>query len=131
MQYEKRMVLPLDGNPDIEFFTKDGTLVAKGYERVVIGERGPYIEFADASIVRDSIHIPDDQKWRLLPKYAFVYYNEWRTKDNSNVKLYEQRKTVKYADYKVGFWYVSPFELTTLEYPVLIKPLEKGNDGHV
>ena len=36
---------------------------------------------------------------------------EWRSKDQSNVKVYEQKRTVDYADYKVGLFYISPFDL--------------------
>jgi hypothetical protein len=36
---------------------------------------------------------------------------EWRTKDQSNVKVYEQSRTVDYADYRVGLFYISPFDL--------------------
>lgn len=41
----KRMLLPLSGALDVKFYTKAGTLIAVGYEGVVIGERGPYVEF--------------------------------------------------------------------------------------
>ena len=30
------------------------------------------------------------------------------------VKVYEQRHRVHYADYRVGFWYINPFELRTV-----------------
>lgn len=125
MSYEERLIIPITGLPEIEFYTKNGTLVARGYERVVIGKRGPYIEFSEQSIIRDNIAIPSDQQWRLESNYSYVFYNEWRTTDESSVKLYEQRKTVDYADYRIGFWYVSPFDLTTKEMPVLVKPSER------
>jgi hypothetical protein len=40
------------------------------------------------------------------------------------VKIYEQSKTVDYADYKMGLFYVSPFELFVEGEPVITK-LEK------
>ena len=49
---------------------------------------------------------------------------EWRSKDQNNVKVYEQSKTVDYADYKMGLFYVSPFELFVEGEPVITK-LEK------
>jgi hypothetical protein len=49
---------------------------------------------------------------------------EWRSKDQNNVKIYEQSKTVDYADYKMGLFYVSPFELFVEGEPVITK-LEK------
>jgi hypothetical protein len=55
-----------------------------------------------------------------------VFYVEWRTKDQSNVKVYDQKRTVEYADYKVGLFYISPFELFVEGEPVSTK-LEKRN----
>jgi len=49
---------------------------------------------------------------------------EWRTKDQSNVKVYEQKRRVEYADYKVGLFYISPFDLFVGGEPVITK-LEK------
>ena len=49
---------------------------------------------------------------------------EWRTKDQSNVKVYDQKRTVDYADYKVGLFYISPFDLFVEGEPVITK-LEK------
>jgi hypothetical protein len=122
-EYRQRLVLPEEPPEDeIIFYTKSGFEVAKWYERVVIGDRGPYIEFCGEMLTKDGIYIPEDQIWRI--KNALCYYVEWRTKDESYVKIYNQKKTVKYADYKVGMWYISPFELTSNIYSTLIKPRE-------
>jgi len=122
--YRQRLILPefpLDGNL-IEFKTKSGTVVAKGYERVVIGDRGPYVEFSPSQIVKLSWDMPDDQKWRIGGR---CYYIEVRSNDKAFVKMYYQKAMVDYADYKVGMWYISPFDLTTDQYPVLVALLEK------
>lgn len=92
---------------DLQFYTKTGLLIATGYDRLVIGKRGPYVEFSD--VVLDNIHIPNEQKYRL--DSLVVYYDEYRTNDECNVKVYFQKKTVKYADYKIGKWYISPYDL--------------------
>ena len=47
------------------FNTYSGLRIANGFERVVIGDRGAYIEFTDEQIVQDNIFIPDDQQWRV------------------------------------------------------------------
>jgi len=53
--------------------------------------------------------MPDEEKYRLEhPWKERVFYVEWRTKDQSNVKVYDQKRTVEYADYKVGLFYISP-----------------------
>jgi hypothetical protein len=49
---------------------------------------------------------------------------ERRKKDQSNVKVYEQKRTVEYADYKVGLIYISPFDLF-VEGEAVITKLEK------
>jgi len=37
--------LPLVGSPDRRFCTGSGSLIAIGFRRVVIGGRGPYVDF--------------------------------------------------------------------------------------
>jgi hypothetical protein len=63
--YEKRLRIPLSGNDYARFETNTGLHVATGYTRVVIGGRGPYIEFLPGHLVWDSLHIPDEEKYRL------------------------------------------------------------------
>lgn len=118
--YLPRLILPEYSNDNIIFSTHKGLPLATNYTRIVIGDRGPYIEFSDEQIKIDNIHIPDDARWRLLPKYAYCYYVEYRSNDEANVKLYLQKTRVDYADYQVGMWYVSPFELTSNKYPILV-----------
>lgn len=125
VKYAKRLILPETPKEIVRFSTKSGTLVAIGYERVVIGDRGPYIEFKDSQIAKENIFVPPNQSWRLLPKYDHCYYWEYRTNDEAFVKLYFQKKEVDYADYKVGLWYVSPFHLTSDIYQILIEELKK------
>lgn len=110
------------GNHETEFFTKRGTLLAKGYVRIVYGDHGPYIEFDKSHIVA-----PLERKFST-PVPATAYYEWLVVKDGSNVKVYDQKKDVKnipytpkggyreyrkegYADYKPGMIYVSPWEL--------------------
>jgi len=127
MNYEKRLQIPIEGNPDTIFTTESGLVVAKGYERIVIGKRGPYIEFHPDQIEGENLHIPDDQTYRL--ENSSVYYIEYRTKDASNVKIYFQLKIVDYADYKIDFLYASPFDLLA-DGKVIIERVrnEKGNN---
>ena len=104
-----------DGNPDVELFTAIdshfGTVlkVSNGYNRIVIGGRGPYVEFTEEQICFKAFHIPKDQLYRLTDKR--VYYVEMRSIDFSNTKLYYQLQTVAYADYKIGMLYISPYDL--------------------
>jgi hypothetical protein len=130
-RYEKRRRIPLSGDDYTRFETSTGLHVATGYTRGVIGGRGPYIEFLPGHLIWDSLHIPDEEKYRLEhPWKDEAFYVEWRTKDESNVKVYEQRKTVDYADYKVGLFYISPFDLY-VEGGMVIGKLEKKKSRSV
>lgn len=102
-------------------FTADRTLVCGGYERIVIGGRGPYVEIADVQLNGSSLVVPAEEKHRL--GNDIFYYDEYRTTDDSYVKVYHQKKLVSYAEYKIGFYYVDPADLF-LENgtPVLVRP---------
>jgi hypothetical protein len=129
--YKDRLRIPLEGNDRTRFETRTGLHVATGYTRIVLGGRGPYIEFLPGQLVRENLHIPDEEEYRLdHPWKARVYYVEWRTNDGSNVKIYEQSKAVDYADYKVGLFYISPFDLFVEGEPVITK-LEKKKSRSV
>lgn len=110
------------GNQTTKFYTASGSLFAEGYTRVVYGDHGPYIEFDTASI-----KCPLYRKFGQAPK-PDAYYDWLETDTPNELKAYYQLKTVHnlknpppggfkgnrdegYADYKIGFVYVSPFEL--------------------
>jgi len=88
------------------FFTRYGTVLATKYERVVIGDYGAFIEFSEGQVVRANIK----PKWAGEPKRD-VKYIWWVPRDGAEVRLYEQKAEVPYADYKVGRWYVDPHEI--------------------
>lgn len=88
--------------------TRNGFPFAEGFNRIVQGDRGAYVEFETDHIIQANVQMPEDSKFRITPNWIKkVYYFEYRTKDSCNVKLYYQRKLVSYADYKVGKWYVA------------------------
>jgi hypothetical protein len=99
-----------------------GLHVATGYTRVFIGGRSPYIEFLPGHLIWESLHIPDQEKYRTEhPWKEKVFCVEWRTKDQSDVKVYDQKRAVEYADYKAGLFYISPFDLFVQGEPVITK----------
>ena len=120
-EYEKRLHIPITGNDTVQFYTKGGLLVGNGYNRIVIGKRGPYIEFRPEQIIIESITIPSQELWRTTSEVA--YYVEYRTTDVFYVKVYFQTKEVDYADYKIGHYYMSPFDLKSNIQEVLIDPI--------
>jgi hypothetical protein len=111
IDYEKRMRIPLCGHCDLPLYSRDGLLLVKGYRRVVIGQRGPYVEMLQRNVIRAHFHIPEEEKYRL--KSHAVYYIEFRSICPSRVKAYLQRKPVDYEDYRIDCWYIAPADLCT------------------
>lgn len=71
------------------------------FVRLMVGNHGPYIEFTE----------PKRKGYFLSKHLQYNYYCRY------NKNLYEQFKTVNYADYKVGMWYLalySAFDKTIL-----------------
>lgn len=101
--------IPLEGHPGACFKTRSGMVLAYGYSRVVVGERGPYIEFSKEDLLEGGFKIPDECLWRQT--YPKAFYIEHRTVDSAFVMIYEQLKPVTYADYRVGMFYVSPSDV--------------------
>jgi len=85
-------------------YLKNGTLFATGFNRVVHGERGDYVEFEADQIVQKLISKFDNDFTEENDFYYWWLYPE----SDSDTKIYHQKRTVKYADYKVGKYYVSP-----------------------
>lgn len=127
-KYADRLVLPLIGSKDILFTTSNGLKIACGYDRVVfliIAESSvypkPLIEFRLRHMISENIVILPSQKWRIdNPKSKFV---EFRSKDFTNIRI------MKWKTNNEGFikdmFYISPFDLTSKEFPVLIELLKK------
>lgn len=110
-------MVPVSGNPSFPLFTSSRLHVARGFCRVVIGGRGPYVEFNDAQVVVESLNPVE---------VVHYYYDEWRSADQSKLKFYRQKYRVDYADYKPGMWYATPFELFDSHGVVLIEPARKA-----
>lgn len=122
---ERLTGLQEQGSDNTTFYIRGEELFAIGYNRVVYGDHGPYVEFSWINI--ESILIPK----RAQP-HSNDYYYEWLTPfRDPNVKVYKQLKTVAnlpnpprggfrgnrkegYADYKVGMIYVSVGDFTKI-----------------
>jgi len=124
LPWNERLTIPIDGPFSMNLCDSDGYRIATGYQRIVIGGRGPYIEFSDNDLILESLHIPDDQWYRL--SYGLAFYIEWRN-HNENVKVYHQRREVDYADYRIGMWYISPFALYGQSGSPLVRNVKKYN----
>lgn len=134
-ELEGKLHLPERGNGYTKFYIPNGPLFAVGYERIVYGDHGPYIEFKQGQIQLVLISKFNNQvDYNHLPKEEDCkYYYFWLYPDNhEEVKVYLQLKPVTnlpnapkredgrysrlnrkegYADYKRGLFYVSPYEL--------------------
>ena len=109
---KKRVFINHAGGTD-KLYSPSGLLLSDGYERVVFGGRGPYVEIGAKHIVNKNIHIPSDQLYRLSD--LRIYYVEFRSNCDSNVKIYYQLKTVSYADYRLTVFYISPKDLRRID----------------
>ena len=102
--------LYLKNNPDILF--------AKEFTSVVHGGRGDYVEFTreqifprlfykfPSEIVSDNNVVEFDLN--NFEKYTGFYYHWLYPEGSVDTKVYFQLRTVKYADYKLYHFYVSP-----------------------
>lgn len=110
------------GTDDVSLYTKNGETIAIGYNRVVFGKRGPYVEFDKHQIQEKKLYIPTSQLYRLSdPK---VFYVEFRSLDQSNTMVYYQLRNVAYADYKIGYFYISLLDLYKNTNESCIKTLD-------
>lgn len=121
-QYRELCLINERGIPNMGLYTAFEEMISIGYERVVYGKRGPYVEFNKHQIQEKKLYIPSDQLYRLSDPR--VYYIEFRSNDQSNTKIYYQLRNVAYADYKIGYFYISPFSL----YKNTMEPCMKSMD---
>lgn len=111
-----RETLPLwvsiEGASNTQLATLSGTVICEGYERIVIGDYGAFIEIKPQDMRTDMLYVPREQEYRFSEQYKDRVKYYWLTaKDNSNIKVYQQVRGVSYADYKAGMFYISPFEV--------------------
>ena len=126
--YRSRINIPVDLGSPIFFYTKCGTRIAHSYNRVVIGKRGPYIEFNRSDINWDKFGVPKGEEWRL--NMGYHKYVEYHSLDDSSVMLYDQLGVVDYADYRIGMIYISPFDLSWDGSNSIVYPARKEHMTH-
>ena len=94
-------------------YTLSGSPICDGYDRIVVGDYGAFIEFS-RSVFSDSFIVQPGQEYRIDDeRYSKNVKYIWLTiNDGSDIKIYFQKKGVTYADYKPGRYYVSVHEVT-------------------
>lgn len=100
---------------NIRLYTAGETLLCNGYTRIVIGDYGAFVEISPEQIEKGNLIIKPGQEYRINdPKYSGNVKYHWLTVDDgSDCKVYFQQKTVGYADYCPGMYYISPYEVFT------------------
>ena len=101
----------------IPCYTLSDTLIALGYNRIVIGDYGAFVEFREDQIRKERLIVKPGQEFRINdPQFSIRVKYHWLTvNDGSGIKVYFQQKTVSYADYRPGMFYVSPYELFVIK----------------
>lgn len=119
---EEELGLKEFGDETTEFYTTKFTKIFVGYDRIVYGDHGPYVEFDPRHLVGKIVN-------KFPTKVPEGSYYEWKTVlDYSGIKIYWQLRDVKnlknppkggyrgnrkegYADYLPEKYYVDPYEL--------------------
>jgi hypothetical protein len=94
-------------------YFKDGILFANGYERIVHGGRGDYIELIKEQIEVTLVSNFNQKIPNELSEESFYYY--WLKPLGREEKIYWQCNLVNYADYKRNFYYISPKVLMSFD----------------
>lgn len=101
----------IDGNLNCKLYDKYNNLISNGYSRIVIGDYGAYVEIPLDKMILNDIIVKPGQEYRFDPKYSNIKYHWYCLKNNTDIKIYYQKHTVAYADYKPEMFYISPYEL--------------------
>jgi hypothetical protein len=107
-----------------------GPLIAQAYVRLLIGGRGPYVEFLPEHIIKDQIEVEPGQEYRLTDEWRKKAFYAWYRTKVGHRKVYEQFKYVGYADYVPTYFYISPDDLVFNGelYVEVSKKMAKKND---
>ena len=104
--------LDVQGSPYTQLYTSCNTLICNGYDRVVVGDYGAFLELSEEQICANLIikkgqeYRVNDEKYKNNVKYVWLTVD-----DGSDVKIYLQKKGVAYADYQPGKYYISVHEV--------------------
>lgn len=103
----------LDGDQNCGLFSERETRVAYGYRRIVIGDYGAFVEIEPKQIEMLTLKLAPGEEYRVYDERysAHVKYHWYTTIVPAQIKLYYQQRTVEYADYIPGMWYVSVYEV--------------------
>lgn len=119
--------LDIDGS-NISIYTNNGDLICSGYTRIVIGDYEAFIEYLPEQANKEIYSIKEGQEYRVNnPRYMYNVKYNWLTIRDTDIKIYEQKKTVAYADYRVGRYYLSPHENIIFGYEINPQDSARGS----
>lgn len=97
---------------NVPLFSPGGLMLCNRYNRIVIGDYGAFVEILPEDIIHENIKVKKGQEYRDFDeRYSKRVKYSWLTaNDNSDIKIYFQKKKVDYADYVPGRYYISPYE---------------------
>lgn len=103
----------VSGDPHVVLCTLDNTILCNGYNRIVIGDYGAFVEISPGQIREEVLRCKPGQEYRYQDeRFTRNVKYVWLTaKDRSYCKIYLQKKTVDYADYVPGMYYISVYEV--------------------
>jgi hypothetical protein len=119
-KYSDRLNIPVQGS-NLQLFTRNGLEIATTYNKIVLTKKGPYIQFKEEHLNKNNIIVLENQKWRI--NHFSSPYAEYRSKDSCCVRIIFQKQETE--ELESGFWYISAFDLTSKNYPVLISSLKR------
>lgn len=99
---------------NVPLYTSKGTKICDSYDRIVIGDYGAFVEFSNETADTEFV-IQQGQEYRVNDKkYSKNVKYIWLTiDDSSGIKIYKQKKRVRYADYLPKKYYISVHECFT------------------
>lgn len=106
--------LNIDGDLNCKLYYNN-IHVSNGYNRIVIGDYGAYIEIAPDLMIKENIKVKPGQEYRFQEKYKNVKYRWYCLKECEDFKIYYQVNTVTYADYRKKMCYISPSNIQIIK----------------
>lgn len=106
----------LDGDFNCELYDLKGNKISNGYNRIVIGDYGAFIEIDVDHMLTNNLKVAPGQEYRFTERYKNVKYHWYCLKNDEDIKIYYQRHTVNYADYKVDMFYIAPDEVNLKKF---------------
>lgn len=103
-------------NDKPKLYSDYGNLICNGFNRIVIGDYGLYIEFTKEQA--GEFITATGQEYRDTEKYKYCKYSWLQSSIEDNTMIYLQKNTVDYADYKPGMYYVSVYDVVLKEMEI-------------